>query len=198
MKLGIMQPYFFPYLGYFELIDRTDKWVVFDVVQYRPKSWMNRNRILHPKDGWQYISVPVSHSRDMAIQDVRVIDKAVSGRQVVNQLNHYRKKGPFFNEVVNLVELAFDRTVSGFLTDLNVQTLTVTCEYLGINFDPSICSQMELNLTEIDHPGKWALKISQQMGVSEYINPPNGRDIFPPEEWRACGIKLFFTELPDF
>ena len=51
MKLGIMQPYFFPYIGYFSLIANTDLWVVFDTPQYTRKSWMNRNRILHPR-GW--------------------------------------------------------------------------------------------------------------------------------------------------
>jgi len=55
MRLGIMQPYFFPYLGHFSLISSVDKWIVFDVTQYTPKTWMNRNRILHPKTGWQYV-----------------------------------------------------------------------------------------------------------------------------------------------
>ena len=49
VKLGIMQPYFFPYLGHFALIAHTDAWVVFDITQYTPKTWMNRNRVLHPK-----------------------------------------------------------------------------------------------------------------------------------------------------
>lgn len=48
MKLGIMQPYFYPYLGYFSLIKHTDKWIVFDSVQYIERGWVNRNRIIHP------------------------------------------------------------------------------------------------------------------------------------------------------
>ena len=59
---GIMQPYFFPYWAHFSLIAYTSKWIVFDECQYKPKSWMNRNRILHPNKGWQYISVPLSNS----------------------------------------------------------------------------------------------------------------------------------------
>ena len=70
-----MQPYFFPYLGYFELIARTDRWVVLDTVQYNRKSWMNRNRILHPNNGWQYINAPVHHApRGTLIEKVFVQD----------------------------------------------------------------------------------------------------------------------------
>ena len=45
MKVGIMQPYFFPYIGYFQLIANTDQFIFFDIVQYNKRSWMNRNRI---------------------------------------------------------------------------------------------------------------------------------------------------------
>ena len=48
MRLGIMQPYFFPYLGHFALIANVDAWIVFDVTQYTPRTWINRNRVLHP------------------------------------------------------------------------------------------------------------------------------------------------------
>jgi hypothetical protein len=51
VKLAIMQPYFFPYLGHFALISQCEKWVVFDITQFTPKSWMSRNRVLHPKQG---------------------------------------------------------------------------------------------------------------------------------------------------
>ncbi|RML56821.1 WbqC-like protein [Pseudomonas syringae pv. pisi] len=57
--LGIMQPYFFPYIGYFQLIAAVQRGLVFDIVKYKRKSWMNRNRVLGSKGDWQYINVPV-------------------------------------------------------------------------------------------------------------------------------------------
>ena len=93
-----MQPYFFPYLGYFELIARVDRWVVFDVVQYNAKSWMNRNRILHPKEGWQYITVPVEKApRGTLIRDIRVKDMVDSRERVLGQMVHYKKKAPLLS-----------------------------------------------------------------------------------------------------
>ena len=196
MKLGIMQPYFFPYLGYFELIERTDRWVVFDVVQYSARSWMNRNRILHPSQSWQYFNVPVQRaSRGTLIKDIHVISMEDSLSRIISQLQHYKKRAPYFDQVVALVEESFSRANSDRLVDLNVSTIATICSYLGISFNWSHCSEMNLNLDDIQHPGQWALKISTQLGANEYLNPPGGRDIFVSTEWDEAGIDLQFTDL---
>src|SRR4030042_3246951 len=73
MKIGIMQPYFFPYLGYFSLIKHTERFVLLDSVQFIKHGWVKRNRILKPGSGWQYILVPlVKHNRDTKIKDIRI------------------------------------------------------------------------------------------------------------------------------
>ncbi len=197
MKLGIMQPYFFPYLGYFELIARTDQWIVFDVVQYNAKSWMNRNRILHPKHGFQYVGVPVRKvPRGTLIHDIRIKDNEAAFSLILGQINHYRKYAPYFRQIEDLVRSAFESLKSDRLVDLNIATLTATCSYLNIAFKWSLCSEMDLELSNIEHPGQWALKIASQLGARQYINPPGGRDIFKPAEWEKAGIDLQFMEMP--
>lgn len=199
MKLGIMQPYFFPYLGYFDLINRTDRWVVFDVVQYVPKSWMNRNRILHPTEGWQYVSVPVVKHRDSLIKDVRLVNPDEARRRVLGQIEHYRHgRAPFFEPVRDLIDRSFSRARSDRLRDLNATGLALVCEYLGIAFSPAIFSESGVELPPIDHPGKWALEISSAMGASEYVNPPGGKELFDERAFSDRGIRLTFTELADF
>ncbi len=200
MKLGIMQPYFFPYLGYYDLINRTDRWVVFDVVKYSPRSWMNRNRILHPSAGWQYISVPVDrHLEDGLIKDVLIVDKEAVRRRILGQIDHYRvNRAPYFEPVRALVDECFRGLATDRLRDLNVRSLAVMCAYLGVRFDPTILSETGLQLGEIHHAGQWALEISAAMGASEYINPPSGRSLFAPEEFARRGIALTFTELIEF
>lgn len=195
MKLGIMQPYFFPYLGYFELIAQTDQWVVFDVVQYNAKSWMNRNRILHPSKGWQYITVPVEKAhRGTPIRDIIIKDKNASRDRILGQLEHYKKQAPYYRQVIDLVRAAFNKPGTDRLVDLNVAALSETCSYLGIRFDWSLCSEMDLDLSKIDHPGQWALRISQQLGATEYINPIGGRSIFDLSEWEEANISLTFKK----
>lgn len=194
-----MQPYFFPYLGYFELITHTDKWIVFDVVQYNVKSWMNRNRILHPKQGFQYVTVPVQKApRGKLIHNIRVKDKDAALSRILGQLDHYKKHAPYFKQVTGLVKKAFDKTTSNRLVDLNVAALAETCAYIGINFDWALCTEMQLDLEGIEHPGQWALEISKQLGAMQYINPPGGKEIFDPLEWEKAGIDLLFTEIPQF
>lgn len=197
LALGIMQPYFFPYLGYYALIARTDRWVVFDVVQYNAKSWMNRNRILHPKTGWEYVGVPVLHApKGTPISEIRVQNRDAALGRLLGQLEHYRRRAPYFPAVVELVRSAFARAPTDRLVDLNVATLAVTCDYLGVTFDWSLCSEMDLDLDDVEHAGQWALRISQQLGAQSYLNPPGGRDIFHPEEWAAAGIALHFLDPP--
>lgn len=200
MKLGIMQPYFFPYLGYYDLIARTDRWVVFDTVKYVPKSWINRNRILHPEQGWQYVTVPVDrHAGDRSIGSVLILDPPGTARRVLGQLQHYRNaRAPYFSPVRALVERAFDEASSARLSDLNVRSLELVCEYLGIGFDPIVLSQTPLELPPIRRPGDWALEISSALGASEYVNPPNGRTLFSKDAFESRGITLTFTDLVDY
>jgi len=197
VKLGIMQPYFFPYLGYFTLIARTDRWVVFDVVQYNARSWMNRNRILHPQTGWQYVRVPVHHApKGTLIREIRVQDREAALGRLLGQLQHYRKRAPHFDAVVGLARAAFARAASDRLVDVNIATLAATCDYLGVPFNWSLCSDMGLDLGDVEHAGQWALKIAQQLGAKTYLNPPGGRAIFQPAEWEAAGIELGFVDPP--
>ena len=200
LSLGIMQPYFFPYLGYFDVINRVDKWIVFDRVKYSHKGWINRNRILHPQDGWQYISVPVHrHVGEGRICDVTPVDLALAEQRILAQLQHYRKgRAPFFKEVSELVRRVFTAPDLVSLSDLNVSTLREVCAYLQISFDYMVFSKMGLDLPEIKHPGQWALEICDRLGAKRYLNPPGGKQIFIPSEWEARGIELQFTELVDF
>jgi hypothetical protein len=91
MRVGIMQPYFFPHLGHFALIDRSDTWVVFDVTQYTPKTWMNRNRVLHPAGSWNWVTVPLMNSSNsISIREARVLDGAGAYQSALGKLSHYR------------------------------------------------------------------------------------------------------------
>src|ERR1700719_3233786 len=103
MKLGIMQPYFFPYLGHFALIASSDEWLVFDITQYTPKSWMNRNRVLHPSTGWMYVTVPLAGaSQSLLTRDVRLQSPSRARSSALGKLSHYARTAPFFAEVVEL------------------------------------------------------------------------------------------------
>jgi hypothetical protein len=194
MKLGVMQPYFFPYIGYFSLIKATDKWVVFDSVQYIRHGWVNRNRILHPTEGWQYIIAPLKkHQRSTRINDVEVVDGNQWRERIFGQLEHYRKGARFFRETSDLARhcLAGDEQN---LARLNVQILARICEHLDLAFDHDVFSESKVPVPEVDDPGLWALRISQQYDADSYVNLPGGRELFDRSEFEKAGICLQFLE----
>lgn len=198
VKLGIMQPYFFPYIGYYDLINRCDTWVVFDLAQYRAKSWMNRNRMQHPKSGWQYITVPVrAHTRSTSIAQIEIADPQRSKERILAQIAHYRtRRAPYFDETHALVERCFDSCATGRLCELNVASLRVVCDYLDIPFAPVVLSTSGLQLPVIERPGSWALEIATLLGADEYLNPAGGAHLFDGAEFKRRGIVLTFLQAP--
>ena len=194
-----MQPYFFPYLGHFALIAHTDAWVVFDVTQYTPKTWMNRNRVLHPKESWNYVNVPLANgSISIKTSEAQVLDPAGTRKSVLGKLTHYRQKAPYYNAVGELVETAMSDEQDASLVHLNVRGLRAVCDYLSLPFSYRICSELALPLPEKLPPGGWAPAICEALGASGYINPIGGRELFDPTDFSRKGIGLEFLsfELP--
>lgn len=194
-----MQPYFFPYLGHFSLIAAVDEWIVFDITQYTPKSWMNRNRILHPSAGWQYVTVPLSNSSiSIKTHEAKVLNCGGAKANIIGKLSHYKKKAPYFKPVNALVNEVFDSTTDDSLVHLNVRGLDVVCKYLDIPFNYRICSELNLPLPEKLGPGEWALEICSLLGATTYVNPASGQDLFNSAEFTRRGISLHYAQPTEF
>ena len=191
MKHGGMQPYFFPYIGYFDLIYQADFWVVVDRVQYIERGWINRNRILHPASGWQYINVPIRrHPHTTPISEIRIAEDGRWRDRLLGQLQHYKRKAPFFDQVMDIISTCLHET-DGSITQLNVNSLEKVCAYLGLPFHYKLFSEIDLEqLGPVEGPGDWALRVSELLGASEYINPPGGAHLYDPRKFEAAGIKL--------
>ncbi|WP_394200841.1 WbqC family protein [Shewanella waksmanii] len=194
MKLGIMQPYFFPYLGYFQLINHVDRWVVFDEVQYNKKSWMNRNRVVHPdiKEDYQYISVPIcKHAKGTLIREA-MINNQIGWREALKgKLTVYKHLGAKnYGVGLDLVSNVIDRDVNSFL-DLSTLSIKAVCKYLDINIHSlENSSDIHFDRSSVDGPGDWALMISKAKNATQYINPYGGRTLFDEGKYSREGIEL--------
>lgn len=194
MILGAMQPYFFPYLGYFDLINRADRWIVFDTPQYMREAWVNRNRILHSREGWQYIIVPLKkHARETPINQVEAVDFPDWRRKIINQFTHYRGRAPFYSQTIALLEDCFAGEERN-LSRINVHCLGKVCRYLGISWAPEIFSEMDLPIGSVEESADWALRISEAAGASDYLNPPGGAALYDAERFARQGIRLHIQE----
>ena len=199
MKLGIMQPYFFPYLGHFALIAAVDEWIVFDITRYTRKSWINRNRVLHPDDGWQYISIPLRNSSIyIRISEAEVADSREQERYVLGKISHYKKRAPYFGQVCEIIRSSFAGVAHDSLVSLNVTGLRTVCEYLGLPFRYRLCSQLDIEFPDKLLPGQWAAWISRRLSADVYINPIGGRALFDPAEFAREGVNLRFLDFAAF
>src|SRR5580692_6031079 len=103
-----MQPYFLPYLGYFQLIRAVGRFVLFDDVQYIKGGWINRNRVLKPIEGNQYILVPIAKHRSAAlIKDIQAVTGYQWKARILRQIEHYHTRAPFYPHVRPLLTECF-------------------------------------------------------------------------------------------
>ena len=200
MKVAIMQPYFFPYVGYFALVEAVDRFIIFDTPQYDRKGWMNRNRILNPSSDWQYINAGVLKPRfGASIRDVKLVENSEWKKKLFRQLKHYKKIAPYYSDVILHLESVFK---PNYLTliELNIATLKAVCSIVGIHTPIEVFSDLHLSINPVSHPGSWALEISRSLGAKAYTNPINGRKIFEPERFTSAGICLNFLKhkLPNY
>jgi hypothetical protein len=191
MKLAIMQPYFMPYIGYFSLIKHTDRFVVFDTVQYINKGWINRNRIISesPK-GFTYMTVPVKKlSRKMFIKDTLIDLSQKWKKKIRGQLAYYKKKAPFYFQIKNLMEDILMKEYQT-ITELNVEALSIVCKFLDMPFKYTIFSQDRMGINSVNAPDEWALEICKKMGATTYVNPPGGKSFFNKDKYEFEGVDL--------
>lgn len=100
-----MATLFFPYLGYYSLIKRSDIFILSDNVQFIRRGWINRNRILKPAGGWQYVSVPMVKSPvSTLICDMEIRNNEDWKGKLFSQLVYYKKSAPFYRETLHVIE----------------------------------------------------------------------------------------------
>ncbi len=193
-RVGIMQPYFFPYFEQFRLIAACDLWVVFDTAQFTRKSWMTRNRILNREKSTAYVSVPVRHTGlDTAIKDALIDDTQDWRGKFMDRLRVYQVEAPHYAAVRELVGDAIGGRYETLAT-LNTAILKCVCGHLGIDTPIEVASGLPLELPAVCEPGEWALHIARQLGATEYRNAAGGRALFDAARYAQHGIVLSFHE----
>lgn len=197
MRLGVMQPYFFPYFQQYRHIAQCDLWVVFDTVKYSRKTWVSRNRILNRQRGWQYIAAPVVRGASLgSIAEAELAPGEWRERDVLSALKNYRHDAPNYEatcELVREILHAPARTIA----DLNTHALKRVARQLGIDTPILRLSEMNLDLPKDAGPGEWGLLIAEAMSADIYSNAPGGTHLFDPAQFEAAGIQLeFYTPIP--
>ncbi len=182
-----MQPYFFPYIGYFQLVNAVDKFVFYDDVHYINRGWINRNRVL-VNGKPTYITVQLKEaSQNKLINEIDFIDNR---SKIAKTLRFSYKKAPFFGQVWPLIEAVLE-CKSETISELAAFSVIKTCEYLGINTNFEFSSQKYADTIAL-RKGDRLIEICKQNKATEYINPIGGTELYEKAEFAEHGINLHF------
>jgi hypothetical protein len=191
MKLAIMQPYFFPYLGYWQLIHAVDKFIVYDNIQYTKKGWINRNYFLR-NDEKILFSIPLKKDSDFLDIVDRKISSDFNREKLLNQLRETYKNAPFFNEIFPTI-CDITRNQNENLFNFILNSIKQICEVLSIKTEIVVSSHLQ-----IDHTLKSEEKViafCKYEKADVYINAIGGQTLYNSNNFCNEGVELQFIKM---
>jgi hypothetical protein len=193
-RTAIMQPYFFPYIGYFQLINSVDLLIVYDNIKYTKKGWINRNRILlNGKDAT--ISLPIKSDSDFLDVRERELAPDFNPDKLINQLGGAYRRAPYFTQVFPMIEGILRQEESNLFKFL-YRSIIVICERLGMTTKIRVSSDIA-----IDHSLKnqdKVLALCQAVNTEIYVNAIGGLELYSKSDFQARGIELKFIRSKAF
>jgi hypothetical protein len=191
VKLGIMQPYLFPYIGYYQLMHAVDRFVVADDVAFIKQGWINRNRLLI-NGAAAYFTVPVRrHHATTLIRDVEIDDGPEQRwrNRLLKTITNFYRRAPSFEAVYPLVERVIGGPFTG-IVDMARASLHEVCDYLGtpVSIVESSAAYGNAHLKGQER----VIDTCRAERATEYINAIGGRGLYSPDAFLAHGIRLHF------
>ena len=194
MKIAIMQPYFLPYIGYWQLIAAVDAFVVYDNIKYTKKGWINRNRFLRTGVEAAF-SLPLRKDSDFLNVDQRYLADSFDREDLLNRFREAYRKAPEFSSVMPLLEQII-RNPEANLFEYILGSIRAVCEFLEIKTPLVVSSSIGC-----DHSYKAAERVQaicKALGADVYVNPVGGIELYSKEDFAAQGIDLKFLKALPF
>jgi hypothetical protein len=189
--LGIMQPYIFPYIGYFQLINTVDKFVIYDDVNFINKGWINRNNILIGGKA-NLFSIPLKGaSQNLLINEILIDNLEINSKKLLKSIEQSYRKAPLYQAAFKVIEGVFDSNLNN-IAELTTKSITSTCDYLGIKTTvvPSSSIYKNQHLKSQER----ILDICKQENTTQYINPIGGVELYDKSLFADNGIELNFIK----
>ena len=190
MKLAIMQPYFFPYIGYWQLLNAVDTFVIYDNIKYTKKGWINRNNyLLNGK--LKTFSIPLKKDSDYLNIDDRYLFEGFDKNKLLNQIKGAYGKAPYFNSVFSLIKSIINYKERN-LFSYKKNSIEAVYDYLNLNTNIINSSSIQINH---DRKGQdKVISICEILNATTYINPIGGVDLYDKKTFRNYGINLEFIK----
>ena len=191
MTIAIMQPYIFPYVGYFQLINAVDKFIIYDDVNFINKGWINRNNVLVSGQAHLFTIPLKDASQNKLINEVQVSKSEPWQKKFLKTLQQSYQKAPYYQKVFVLIEEIVNLDVET-IYDLTFEALVRTCNYMEIKTEIVASSSIYQN-THLKGQER-ILDICKQEGADHYINPIGGMELYDKVKFEKEGIKLNFIK----
>jgi len=187
-----MQPYIFPYIGYFQLIDAVDKFIFYDDVNFIKKGWINRNQILI-NDKAHLITIPLNKaSQNIFIKDTLISYSENWVKKLLIKLDNNYRKAPYFKDVFPLIKNILEKKTET-ISDLAINSIKEVSSYLGLNTEFELSSEKYMDSTYLKKEFR-LIGICKKNNATDYINPIGGKEIYAREDFMNKGLKLKFIE----
>lgn len=189
--VAIMQPYAFPYLGYFSLVAAADVFVFYDDVNYIPRGWINRNRVLI--NGLPHtFTIPVANaSQNERILDVRLHEFGRFRDKFLKQIRLAYARAPNFEAGFDYVESVL-KEESMTIADLAIDSVVSFCRRLGIDRQFLRSSQVSPETYGMDKAARLVV-ITRALGATTYVNALGGTALYDKPQFAALGVELNFV-----
>ena len=191
MKIAIMQPYFLPYMGYWQLIDQADIFVVYDTIQFTKKGWINRNRFLQNGSD-QMFSIPLKKDSDYLHVKDRFLADMYDREKLIRQFQGAYSKAPYFKDHFPVIEDII-RDDHNNLFDYVYQSILKISHFLGIDTKIIKSSDIDEEIENLKGADK-VIAICKKLGSENYINPIGGLDLYDKQDFKDKGINLTFLK----
>jgi hypothetical protein len=191
-SIAIMQPYFFPYIGYWQLIDVVDRFVIYDDVNYIKGGWINRNRILINSTP-TYITIPLHQSSPYkSICNTFLQPSFVWRNKLLKMIENTYRKSPYFAEIYPIVEKIIHYETDN-LSDFLAYELQTLAVFMGIKTEFVLTSRHYKN--DFLSGQNRVIDICKRENASVYINAIGGQKLYDSKTFSEAGINLNFIEM---
>ncbi|MGD9602997.1 MAG: WbqC family protein [Gammaproteobacteria bacterium] len=192
MILAVMQPYFFPYLGYWQLVRAVDTFIILDDVNYIVRGWVNRNRILINGEA-RYVTIPLQNASQNRTIDEVLLDPSTAWRdRLVRSIEMAYRKAPHFTEVFPLVE-GLLRHPAERLADYLSHQLRTLAGHLAPETRFACAGEI---LPKGDLKGQdRILALCGHLGATTYRNLPGGQSLYDAASFHTLGVRLEFVSM---
>lgn len=190
-KIVIMQPYFLPYMGYWQLMAQADIFVVYDTIEFSKKGWINRNRFLQNGTD-QMFSIPLKKDSDYLHVKDRFLADAYDREKLIRQFQGAYGKAPYFKDHFPVIEDIIMCDHDNLFDYIHNSILKI-CGFLGLKTDIIKSSAIDAGIDDLKGQDK-VIALCKKLNATDYINLIGGLELYDKQDFENEGLNLKFLK----